>query len=134
MERYSDRLGPKQLAPVLVLGLALGVATFLILFNTLLASSVPNDLDEVLERYWASESAGPGLSVGGAGIAPRMTEMTLAVTGASATVTVPLFTNITLGVSGASTTIPVDVLDVPSGVFQAHSHNREPSWQTADGV
>ena len=53
MERYGDGIGPKQSAAVTVLGLALGVATFLILFNTLFASSGPTRLDEVLDRYSA---------------------------------------------------------------------------------
>ena len=48
MERYSDRIGPKQLTAITVLGLALGIATFMILLNTLFASSEPNRLDEVL--------------------------------------------------------------------------------------
>jgi len=100
--------------------LALGIATFMILLNTLFASSEPNRLDEVLDRYWPSESASPGLGVGGADIFPRLTGVTLAVTGASATVTVPLSTEITLGVSGASATIAVNVLDVPSGDLGAY--------------
>ena len=60
MERYSDGIGPKQLAAIIVLGLALGIATFMILLNTLFASSEPNRLEEVLDRYWPSESASPG--------------------------------------------------------------------------
>ena len=120
MERYSDGIGLKQLAAITVFVLALGIATFMILLNTLFASSEPNRLDEVLDRYWPSESASPGLGVGGADIFPRLTGVTLAVTGASATVTVPLSTEITLGVSGASATIAVNVLDVPSGDLGAY--------------
>ena len=120
MERYGEGIGPKQLASVIALGLALGVATFLILFNTLFASSGPTRLEDALDRYWPSESASPGLAVGGSGFAPRLTERTLAVTGAPATVTVPLSTDLTLGVTGASATIPVDVLDVPEGDLGAY--------------
>ena len=60
MERYSDGIGLKQLTAITVLGLTVGIATFLILLNTLFASSEPNRLDEVLDRYWPSESASPG--------------------------------------------------------------------------
>ncbi len=122
MERNADLIGPRQLASVIVFGLVLGVATFLVLLNTLFASSGPSNLDEVLERYSPRESASLGLAVGGAGFAPRMTEATLAVTG-TATVTVPLSAEITLGVSGASVTIPVDVLDMPAGDLGAYQFN-----------
>ena len=106
MYRYSGAVGPKQLVSITALFLLLGVTAFILLFDTVLASSRSNLPEELSSISWATEVASP----------PAAGE---------ANVTVPLLTELTLGVSGASTTIPVDVLDVPSGDLGAYQFKIE---------
>jgi|GEM_PF-1812627 hypothetical protein len=120
MDRDRRNIGPKQLASITALGLAIGVATFMILFNSLLANSDPTRLDDTLDRFWAKISTDPDQGLSSAGFSARVSELTQGVTGGSATVTVPLITEIGLSVTGASVTIPINVLDVPSGDLGAY--------------
>jgi len=101
MDRGIERIGPKVLVSIMALFMALGVATFSILFNAVSANSGTSSLEETSNLYWPRASGSPSLA-------------------GDATVTVPLSTELGLGVTGSSVTVPIDVLDVPSGDLGAY--------------
>ena len=101
MNRYSEGIGPKALVSITAIFLAIGVATLLVLFNTVSANPATGSLEEASNLSWPRGSASPTMAL-------------------DAIVTVPLSTVLVIGGTGASVTVAIDVLDVPSGDLGAY--------------
>ena len=122
MERYSHEVGPKQSVAIIAVCLALGMTAFILLLDTVSAGSKQITLEELSEHYWPKESASLSFAPNTTNGMPRLGGLTLGVSGATATATVPLLTQLTAGVSGS---LPIDVLDVTGGDLGAYQFRIE---------